>query len=151
MRGRRSCMRILRRACGNMVFRRSLFCPMWRILCAIKEYRPLHRSDRQLLEYSSAIQPLCPVSFLTAHADFGYAQTALTLGSFDYILQPARYEEIENSILRAKGQRAPSATSLPAVLPEYWNRNRRSGRSSMGCPSTAEYEKASDPHIHPSP
>lgn len=42
--------------------------------------------------------------FLTAHADFGYAQTALTLGSFDYILQPARYEEIENSILRAKGQ-----------------------------------------------
>lgn len=42
--------------------------------------------------------------FLTAHADFGYAQTALTLGSFDYILQPARYEEIENSVLRAKGQ-----------------------------------------------
>lgn len=42
--------------------------------------------------------------FLTAHADFNYAQTALTLGSFDYILQPARYEEIENSILRAKGQ-----------------------------------------------
>ncbi len=42
--------------------------------------------------------------FLTAHADFGYAQTALTLGSFDYILQPARYEEIENSVVRAKGQ-----------------------------------------------
>lgn len=42
--------------------------------------------------------------FLTAHADFGYAQTALRLGSFDYILQPARYEEIEESILRVKEQ-----------------------------------------------
>lgn len=32
--------------------------------------------------------------FLTAHADFIYAAEALKLGSFDYLLQPARYEEI---------------------------------------------------------
>ena len=32
--------------------------------------------------------------FLTAHADFVYARTAMQLGSFDYILQPARYEDI---------------------------------------------------------
>lgn len=40
--------------------------------------------------------------FLTAHADFVYARTAMQLGSFDYILQPARYEDIENAILRVK-------------------------------------------------
>ncbi|MGB8455969.1 MAG: response regulator [Anaerocolumna sp.] len=39
--------------------------------------------------------------FLTAHADFMYAKEALRLGSFDYILQPARYEEIESAITRA--------------------------------------------------
>lgn len=40
--------------------------------------------------------------FLTAHADFLYARSALLLGSFDYILQPARYVDIENAILRAE-------------------------------------------------
>lgn len=40
--------------------------------------------------------------FLTAHADFMYAREAVNLGGFDYILQPARYEDIENSILRAQ-------------------------------------------------
>lgn len=36
--------------------------------------------------------------FLTAHADFIYAKEALRLGSFDYILQPARYEDIEKAL-----------------------------------------------------
>ena len=40
--------------------------------------------------------------FLTAHADFIYAKEAIQLGGFDYILQPARYEDIENSIIRAQ-------------------------------------------------
>ncbi|REE80167.1 two-component system response regulator YesN [Paenibacillus taihuensis] len=39
--------------------------------------------------------------FLTAHADFSYAKTAMQLGGFDYILQPARYETIENTIRKA--------------------------------------------------
>ncbi|MFC3803928.1 response regulator [Cohnella sp. GCM10012308] len=39
--------------------------------------------------------------FLTAHADFGYAKTAMQLGGFDYILQPARYETIEATIIKA--------------------------------------------------
>ncbi|WP_322181699.1 response regulator transcription factor [Neglectibacter caecimuris] len=39
--------------------------------------------------------------FLTAHADFSYAREALRLESFDYILQPARYEEIQNALARA--------------------------------------------------
>lgn len=36
--------------------------------------------------------------FLTSHADFFYAQEAMQLGSFDYLLQPARYEDIERTI-----------------------------------------------------
>lgn len=38
--------------------------------------------------------------FLTSHADFMYAKEALQLGSFDYILQPARYEDIEAALKR---------------------------------------------------
>ena len=34
--------------------------------------------------------------FLTAHADFYYAKEAVRLGGFDYILQPARYEDIKH-------------------------------------------------------
>jgi two-component system, response regulator YesN len=40
--------------------------------------------------------------FLTAHADFIYAKEAIQLGGFDYILQPARYEDIEQAIVRAE-------------------------------------------------
>ncbi len=32
--------------------------------------------------------------FLTSHADFAYAQEAVKMGAFDYILQPARYQEV---------------------------------------------------------
>lgn len=39
--------------------------------------------------------------FLTAHAQFEYAREAIKMGSFDYILQPAPYEEIENAIKKA--------------------------------------------------
>lgn len=40
--------------------------------------------------------------FLTAHADFSFAQQAIALGGADYILQPARYHEIEGVILKVK-------------------------------------------------
>lgn len=39
--------------------------------------------------------------FLTSHADFFYAKEAIQLGSFDYILQPARYEDVENAVKKA--------------------------------------------------
>ncbi|MBO5070991.1 MAG: response regulator [Roseburia sp.] len=38
---------------------------------------------------------------LTAHADFVFAREAVSLGVFDYILQPARYEEIQDILLKA--------------------------------------------------
>ena len=42
--------------------------------------------------------------FLTSHAEFEYAQEAVKLGSFDYILQPAPYAEIEAAVERAAGK-----------------------------------------------
>lgn len=39
--------------------------------------------------------------FLTTQADFFYAQEAIQLGSFDYLLQPARYEDVERAIQKS--------------------------------------------------
>lgn len=39
--------------------------------------------------------------FLTAHAQFDYAQEAIKMGSFDYILQPAPYEDIQAAVCKA--------------------------------------------------
>lgn len=48
--------------------------------------------------------------FLTSHADFLYAKEAMQLNCFDYILQPARYEEIQATVARAiKRVKASSA------------------------------------------
>lgn len=38
--------------------------------------------------------------FLTAHAEFDYIMTAMHLGSFDYILQPVKFEEVEKVMIR---------------------------------------------------
>ena len=42
--------------------------------------------------------------FLTSHADFSYAKEAIRMGGFDYILQPVKYEEIEQVLRRVKGK-----------------------------------------------
>ena len=39
--------------------------------------------------------------FLTSHADFSYAREAIQMGGFDYILQPARYEDVKAVIEKA--------------------------------------------------
>lgn len=39
--------------------------------------------------------------FLTSHADFMYAKEAIQLDCFDYILQPARYDDIQAVIARS--------------------------------------------------
>ena len=42
--------------------------------------------------------------FLTSHADFDYARSAVSLGAFEYILQPASYDEIAAVLDRAAEQ-----------------------------------------------
>ena len=41
---------------------------------------------------------------LTSHAEFSYAQESIRLGCFDYILQPAPFDEIESVLRRAIDQ-----------------------------------------------
>ena len=38
---------------------------------------------------------------LTSHAEFSYAQKSLKLGCFDYVVQPAPYDEIRSCLSRA--------------------------------------------------
>ena len=41
--------------------------------------------------------------FLTAHAEFSYAQKSVGLGAFDYVVQPAPYTQIKAAVARAVG------------------------------------------------
>lgn len=58
-------------------------------------------SGLELFEWVCMHYPDIKCIFLTAHADFSYAQKALKLGGFDYLVQPAPYELIENALQRA--------------------------------------------------
>ena len=55
----------------------------------------------ELLEWTKSRYPEIVAIFLTSHADFEYARQAIKLGSFDYILQPARYEDVQHVVERA--------------------------------------------------
>lgn len=55
----------------------------------------------ELLEWTKTRYPEIVAIFLTSHADFEYARQAIKLGSFDYILQPARYEDVQHVVERA--------------------------------------------------
>ncbi|HHV12719.1 MAG TPA: response regulator [Clostridiales bacterium] len=49
-----------------------------------------------LVQWTKEKFPDIECVFLTSHADFSYAKEAIRMGGFDYILQPARFEEVEN-------------------------------------------------------
>lgn len=49
--------------------------------------------------HNNGFYPVCV--FLTSHADFLYAKEAIQLNCFDYVLQPARYDEIQLTVQRA--------------------------------------------------
>lgn len=68
------------------------------ILCDI-EMPP--RNGLELLNFIRDNKLLTLCIFLTSHAEFAYAQEALRKDAFDYILQPAPYDQIEASIERA--------------------------------------------------
>lgn len=58
-------------------------------------------SGLELFEWACGSYPGIKFIFLTAHADFAYAQQALKLGGFDYLVQPAPYELVESTLQRA--------------------------------------------------
>lgn len=58
-------------------------------------------SGLDLLEWINARRLTTETIFLTGHADFSYAKTALKLGSFDYLLKPVDYDELSAAIEKA--------------------------------------------------
>jgi two-component system response regulator YesN len=55
----------------------------------------------QLVEWVREYHPHIEAIFLTGHALFTYAQTAIQLESFDYLLKPVKYEQLEQTVVRA--------------------------------------------------
>ena len=63
-----------------------------------------HVSGLQLLAWSKEHLPKTEIIMLTCHASFSYAQTALRLGSFDYILKPVEAGKLSDAIQAAQGK-----------------------------------------------
>lgn len=58
-------------------------------------------SGLELYEWVAEHYPEIKCIFLTSHEDFSYAQKALHLGGFDYLIQPAPYNIIETALRKA--------------------------------------------------
>lgn len=77
----------------------------------------------ELTQWVRARYPNLICIFLTSHADFSYARQAVGLEGFDYILQPARFEDIEASLGRAaekarQNQRVDLLEQTSRLIPE---------------------------------
>ncbi|MBE9916146.1 response regulator [Paenibacillus donghaensis] len=57
-------------------------------------------SGLELLQWIRGYDPGIEAVFLTCHADFHYAKQAIQLGSFDYLLKPVPFPELEQVIGR---------------------------------------------------
>lgn len=54
----------------------------------------------ELVRWTKEEFPDIECIFLTSHAEFEYAQEALRIGCFDYILQPVKFEDVEAAMQR---------------------------------------------------
>lgn len=72
----------------------------------------------ELFRWSRSRYPNLVGVFLTSHAEFSYVKEAMALGGFDYILQPARFSEVERVLLLA----ADKVRSLVHI--EHLKKNR---------------------------
>jgi two-component system response regulator YesN len=80
----------------------------------------------ELLAWVREKYPATESLFLTCHADFDYAKQALQLGSFDYMLKPVRYQELELSVRKAlqkveAGRRADEFTNTLKHYYDLWS------------------------------
>lgn len=55
-------------------------------------------SGLDLLQWVREYNPAIEAIFLTCHADFHYAKQAIQLGSFDYLLKPVPFSELETVV-----------------------------------------------------
>ncbi|GIQ68024.1 response regulator [Xylanibacillus composti] len=55
----------------------------------------------ELLEWLQTHSPNTETIFLTGHANFSYAQRAIHLGSFDYVLKPVDHDQLKETVRKA--------------------------------------------------
>ncbi|WP_160689613.1 response regulator [Clostridium sp. C2-6-12] len=82
-----------------------------------------HGSGLELIEWVKVNSPQTENILLTCHAEFEYAKRAIELGSFDYLVKPIPFKELENKIsqLISKIQ----ASSKLKKHSEYWNNSQK--------------------------
>ena len=81
-------------------------------------------SGLELLEWVRENFPLTCCILLTSHADFSYAQRAVKLGSFDYVLKPVQFEQLEETLRKAAEQAKCQCELSHAGM--YWEEGRKS-------------------------
>ncbi len=82
-------------------------------------------SGLDLVTWVAENKPGVDSIFLTCHADFSYAQRALRLGGFDYLLKPVPYAKLEEVLERLFQKReGESAEREGASRGELWRRHR---------------------------
>jgi two-component system response regulator YesN len=103
----------------------------------ITDIEMLESNGIQLLEWVKLNYPATETIFLTGHADFSYAQQAIQLGSFDYILKPVNHEYLKQVTIKAlekirrdretkqfnesyKVYRKLWETQLPNIVERFW-------------------------------
>lgn len=72
--------------------------PIQIILCDIEMGK---ESGLDLVEWARRQGSGAKVIFLTSYADFSYAQKAVTLQSFDYLLKPVQFPKLEEQLKKA--------------------------------------------------
>jgi len=72
----------------------------------------------ELLEWINEHVPNCVTLFLTGHADFKYAQQAVQLASFNYLLKPIDHNLLQQALLDAY-MKAEELVSLESIRATY--------------------------------
>lgn len=107
-------------------------------------------SGLELIEWININSPQTQNILLTCHAEFEYAKKAIELGSFDYLVKPVPFKELEIKISKLIAK--IEASSKLKKHSEYWNYNQQqvegffwyeliTGKLSCNGDEIAEYAK----------
>lgn len=83
-------------------------------------------SGLDLLQWATDNAPGTVCIFLTSHANFAYAKTALQLGSIDYILKPIPYGQLTQALQKAVDEvEKQRKQALALEHATYWNTGKK--------------------------
>ena len=89
-------------------------------------------SGLDLITWMREAFPETECIFLTAHEDFDYAKKAIKLGTFDYLIQPIKYDELEKVIAGAIDKiLMKSRKEELSLLGQYWQENASNVRENL--------------------